>query len=97
MVDRRSTDPSSAAGYQDTFLHSSRCFCDWCHHEKCHATTCTNMTSWHCQQLHLRETPLVAGPLGPQGTDRARQIGEDGHVRKRLALISAKSAGIKCF
>lgn len=70
MVDRRGTNPSSAAGHFPTQHH---------------------------QQLHPRETPLVAGPLDPQGTDRAGQSGEDGHVRKRLVLVSTKSAGMKYF
>ena len=97
VVDRRGTDPSSAAGHQDTFLHSSRCCCGRCHHRKCRAATCTNMRSRHCQQLLLRETPPVAGPLDPQGTDRDGQSAEDGHVWKRLALVSVKSTGMKYF
>lgn len=94
MVDRKGTDPSSTAGH---FLHSSRCFCGRCHHGKCCATTCTNIRSQHHQQLHPRDTPLVAGPLDPQGTDKAGQSGGDGHVRKRLALVSAKRAGRNYF
>lgn len=97
MVDRRGTDPSSTAGHQDTFQHSRRCFCGWCHHGKCQATTCTNMKLQHHRQPHPRATPLVGGPLDPLGTDRAGESGDDGEVRKRLALVSAKSAGMKYF
>lgn len=88
-MDRRETNPSSAAGHQDTFLHRSGCFCGWRHHGKCHATTCTNRRS-----RHLRQTPRVAGPHDPQGANRAGRSGEDGRVRKSLALGSAESAGM---
>lgn len=70
MVDRRGTEPSSAAGHWDTFLQSSTCFHGWV--TMANATPRrANAGSQHCQQLHLRESPLVFWIITAQtGVDR---------------------------
>jgi len=75
MMDRRGTDPSSAAGHQDAFLGVSVVGVT-----VGDATTRTNVRPRHRQHLRLRQTPLVAGPLDPQGTglDTATKMDERG-------------------
>lgn len=90
-MDRRGTDPSSAAGHWDTFLQREQHELPWLsapwqmpHHDM-------------CQYGITAPQRKLPGLLDQHSTDWAGQSAEDGQVRKTSAGEYQECKGIYCF